>query len=107
LIDGRTAYSCLLLAIECQDVEITTIEGLLDGGRLDPIQEAFIDHDGLQCGFCTPGQVLAVKALLDEVPNPSQDQIRKAISGNLCRCGTYPKIVAAATAAAATGRQED
>ena len=106
LVDGQTAYSCLMLAIECQDAEITTIEGLLEAGQLHPIQQAFIDQDASQCGFCTPGQVLAVKALLDEVPDPSEDQIRDAISGNLCRCGTYPKIVAAASAAAAAGHRE-
>lgn len=100
LVDGHTAYSCLMLAIECQGREITTIEGMMDGAQLHPIQKAFIEHDGYQCGFCTPGQVLAVKALLDEVPDPSQEQVSEALSGNLCRCGAYPKIVRAATAAA-------
>jgi aerobic-type carbon monoxide dehydrogenase small subunit (CoxS/CutS family) len=103
LVDGQTAYSCLMLAIECQNREIVTIEGIMDGDQLHPIQKAFIEHDGYQCGFCTPGQVLAVKALLDKVPHPSEEQVRQAISGNLCRCGAYPKIIRAAMAAAETG----
>jgi aerobic-type carbon monoxide dehydrogenase small subunit (CoxS/CutS family) len=103
LVDGQTAYSCLMLAIECQDREIVTIEGIMDGDQLHPIQKAFIEHDGYQCGFCTPGQVLAVKALLDEVPHPSEEQVKQAISGNLCRCGAYPKIIRAVMAAAETG----
>jgi xanthine dehydrogenase YagT iron-sulfur-binding subunit len=103
LVDGQTAYSCLMLAIECQDREIVTIEGIMDGDQLHPIQKAFIEHDGYQCGFCTSGQVLAVKALLDKVPHPSEEQVRQAISGNLCRCGAYPKIIRAAMAAAETG----
>jgi xanthine dehydrogenase YagT iron-sulfur-binding subunit len=103
LVDGQTAYSCLMLAIECQNREIVTIEGIMDGDQLHPIQKAFIEHDGYQCGFCTPGQVLAVKTLLDEVPHPSEEQVRQAISGNLCRCGAYPKIIRAVMAAAETG----
>lgn len=103
LINGQTAYSCLMLAIECQDREIVTIEGIMDADQLHPIQKAFIEHDGYQCGFCTPGQVLAVKALLDKMPHPSEEQVRQAISGNLCRCGAYPKIIRAAMAAAETG----
>jgi aerobic-type carbon monoxide dehydrogenase small subunit (CoxS/CutS family) len=99
LMDGQPAYSCMLLAIECQGSSITTIEGLSDGDTPHPVQQALIQHDGLQCGFCTPGQVLSVKALLDRVPQPTPDQVRRAISGNLCRCGAYPKIVAAALAA--------
>lgn len=102
LVDGQTAYSCLMLAIEVQDREIMTIEGIMDGDQLHPIQKAFIEHDGYQCGFCTPGQVLAVKALLDRVPHPSEEDVRQAISGDLCRCGAYPKIIRAALAAAET-----
>jgi xanthine dehydrogenase YagT iron-sulfur-binding subunit len=101
IIDGDTAYSCMLLAVECQGRPITTIEGILDGNELHPVQKAFIEHDGYQCGYCTPGQVLSVKALLDRVPHPTEAQIKRAISGNLCRCGAYPKIVRAAAAAAA------
>src|SRR5215467_1122936 len=101
LLDGEAVYSCLLLAVECQGREITTIEGLERDGVLDPIQQAFIEHDALQCGFCTPGQVLALKALLARNPHPSDEEIDRGMSGNLCRCGAYPKIRAAARALAA------
>jgi aerobic-type carbon monoxide dehydrogenase small subunit (CoxS/CutS family) len=103
LLDGEAIYSCLALAVECQGRAITTIEGLTRGDTLDPIQQAFIAHDALQCGFCTPGQVLAMKALLDRNPHPADEEIDRAMSGNLCRCGAYPKIRAAARALA---RQE-
>ena len=103
LLDGEAIYSCLALAVECQGRAITTIEGLTQGDALDPIQQAFIAHDALQCGFCTPGQVLAMKALLDRNPHPDDEEIDRAMSGNLCRCGAYPKIRAAARALA---RQE-
>ena len=100
LLDGEAVYSCLLLAIECQGRAITTIEGLAHDDELDPIQQAFIDHDALQCGFCTPGQVLALKSLLLRNAQPSDEEIERAMSGNLCRCGAYPKILAAARALA-------
>ncbi len=100
LLDGEAIYSCLALAVECQGRAITTIEGLTQGDALDPIQQAFIAHDALQCGFCTPGQVLAMKALLDRNPHPDDAEIDRAMSGNLCRCGAYPKIRAAARALA-------
>jgi xanthine dehydrogenase YagT iron-sulfur-binding subunit len=100
LLDGEAIYSCLTLAVECQGRAITTIEGLTQGDALDPIQQAFIAHDALQCGFCTPGQVLALKALLDRNPHPDDGEIERAMSGNLCRCGAYPKIRAAARALA-------
>ncbi len=103
LVDGEAIYSCLALAVECQGRAIITIEGLTQGDALDPIQQAFIAHDALQCGFCTPGQVLAMKALLDRNPHPDDEEIDRAMSGNLCRCGAYPKIRAAARARA---RQE-
>ncbi len=105
LLDGETAYSCMLLAIECQGREITTIEGLLEGQELHPVQKAFIEHDGYQCGFCTPGQVLSLKALLDRVPHPSEEQIKQALAGNICRCGAYPKILKAAAALAEPSRE--
>src|SRR5438309_4112364 len=94
----RTVYSCLTLAAACDGASVTTIEGL---GQLalHPLQEAFIAHDAVQCGFCTPGQILAAAALLDENPLPTEPDIRAALSGNLCRCGTYPKIVLAVEAA--------
>jgi len=102
-LDGEAIYSCLALAVECQGRAITTIEGLTQGDALDRVQQAFIAHDALQCGFCTPGQVLAMKALLDRNPHPDDEEIDRAMSGNLCRCGAYPKIRAAARALA---RQE-
>jgi aerobic-type carbon monoxide dehydrogenase small subunit (CoxS/CutS family) len=100
LIDGAPAYSCLTLTAACDGREIGTIEGLAHDGRLHPVQQAFIDHDALQCGFCTPGQILAAVALLDRRPHPTEDEVRRGMSGNLCRCGTYPKIVRAVLAAA-------
>jgi aerobic-type carbon monoxide dehydrogenase small subunit (CoxS/CutS family) len=96
LLDGEAVYSCLTLAVECQHQAITTIEGLARDDQLDPVQQAFIDHDALQCGFCTPGQVLALKSLLLRDPHPDDDAIERAMAGNLCRCGAYPKILAAA-----------
>ncbi len=101
LIEGEAVYSCLTLAVACEGRAITTIEGLSSSdGELDPVQSAFIAHDALQCGFCTPGQVLAMKALLARNPHPSDDEIARAMSGNLCRCGAYPKILAAGRALA-------
>lgn len=100
LLDGEAVYSCLLLAVECGGREITTIEGLAAGEELDSVQRAFIEHDALQCGFCTPGQVLAMRALLARNPHPSDDEIDHAMAGNLCRCGAYVKIRAAARALA-------
>ncbi len=100
LFDGKPVYSCLTLAIECEGHEIETIESLAKKGQLHPIQQAFIEQDALQCGFCTPGQILSIKALLDINPNPTPDDVKRAVSGNLCRCGAYPKIVQAALQAA-------
>ena len=92
----RTVYSCLTLAASCDGASVTTIEGLSSpGGALHPLQEAFVTHDAVQCGFCTPGQLMAAAALLAENPAPSDRDIAVAMSGNLCRCGTYPKIVRA------------
>jgi xanthine dehydrogenase YagT iron-sulfur-binding subunit len=95
-------YSCLTLAAACDASSVTTIEGLHMPGadRLHPLQRAFIAHDAVQCGFCTPGQLLAAVALLEENPSPNESDIRVAMSGNLCRCGTYPKIVLAIQEAA-------
>ena len=100
LLDGAPAYSCLTLSAACEGREVTTVEGLARDGKLHPLQQAFIDHDALQCGFCTPGQLLAGVALLDQEPHPSEDDVRRGMSGNLCRCGAYPKIVRAVLAAA-------
>ena len=93
LMDGRPVASCLVLAIDAQGKEILTIEGLSKGEKLHPIQEAFLKHGAIQCGFCTPGMVMSAKALLDENLEPTTTEIRKAISGNLCRCTGYQHIV--------------
>jgi len=100
LVDGEPVNSCLVLAVQAQDAEITTIEGLAHGHRLHPIQEAFVELGGIQCGFCTPGMILSSKALLDRNPEPNPDEIRTALSGNLCRCTGYQKIVEAVEDAA-------
>lgn len=100
LVDGRLAYSCLVLTESCQGRKVTTVEGLAQGGTLAPLQQAFIEHDAAQCGYCTPGQLIAASHLLDRNPSPTEAEIREAMSGNLCRCGTYPKIIAAIQAAA-------
>ena len=99
-LDGTPVYSCMTLAIEAQRREITTIEGLAKGGELTPVQKAFVNCDGLQCGFCTPGFVMSVSALLKQNPKPTEEDVRKACAGNLCRCGTYPRVFAAALEAA-------
>ena len=95
LLDGKAVNSCLVLAVDCHNREITTIEGLSDGKKLHKLQEAFVKKGAIQCGFCTPGMILSSKALLDENPNPSEQEIRRAIAGNLCRCTGYAKIVEA------------
>ena len=106
LIDGKPRYSCMTLAVEAEGHAITTIEGLLDGGKLGPVQQAFAEADAFQCGFCTPGQVMAVEGLLRKDPNPTIDQIRTGVSGNLCRCGIYKNIFNAATKASELRRQK-
>lgn len=103
IMDGRAVNSCLVLAAEADGKQITTIEGLVDGDKLHPIQQAFVDHGGLQCGFCTPGMIMSAKALLDENPTPSEEEIRKAIAGNLCRCTGYTKIIESIKAAKNNG----
>ena len=100
LLDGEAVYACLLLAVECEGRAITTIEGLAQGDELDPVQRAFVEADAYQCGFCTPGQVMSLRALLDETPEPSDEQIMRAVSGNLCRCGAYRHILEAGRIAA-------
>ena len=92
LVDGKLAASCMMLAVDAEGAEITTIEGLANGDELDPVQDAFIKHDALQCGFCTPGLIMASRALLNENPKPTMGEIRQGLSGNLCRCGTYTNI---------------
>lgn len=96
LFDGLPIYSCQKLAIEAQGHEITTVEGLARDGKLSPVQQAFVDKDALQCGYCTPGFVMSVTALLKQNPHPTADEIRHACAGNLCRCGTHPHIIQAA-----------
>jgi len=100
IIDGRNMYSCSQLAVWMNGKEILTVEGLAKGDKLDPIQQAFIDHDGPQCGFCTSGQIMSGKALLMRNPSPTEAQARRALSGNLCRCGNYNREVEAVLAAA-------
>ena len=95
LLDGRVAHSCTVLAVLVAERKITTVEGLAQDGKLDPLQESFIEHNGFQCGFCTPGMILAGKALLMEKPNANEADVRRALDGNLCRCTGYQKIVAA------------
>jgi len=100
LLDGRAVNSCLILAGQCEGREITTIEGLTPEDGLNPLQQAFIDHGAVQCGFCTPGMIMSAQALLDHNPTPTEAEIRTAISGNLCRCTGYTQIVEAIQAVA-------
>ena len=95
LLEGKAVNACLILAVEVNGREILTIEGLAKGGVLHPLQQSFIDHWAIQCGFCTPGMILSAKALLDKNPHPGEDEIRRALAGNLCRCTGYAKIVKA------------
>lgn len=103
LLDGKAVYACSVLAIAAQGHQITTVEGLGDPERMHPVQKAFWDNDAQQCGFCTPGFVVATKAFLDRNPRPTPDQVRKGLCGNLCRCGTYVGVRAAALQAAGAG----
>jgi aerobic-type carbon monoxide dehydrogenase small subunit (CoxS/CutS family) len=100
LLDGAPIYSCSKLAIEAQGAAITTIEGLAQNGKLTNVQQAFADEDALMCGYCTPGFVMSVTALLKKNPHPTPDEVKRACSGNLCRCGTYPRVMQAALKAA-------
>lgn len=100
LLNGKAIRSCLLLAVEAEGKDIVTIEGLAEGQEMHPIQRAFVEHGAVQCGFCTPGMLLSGKALLDSNPSPTEEEIREAISGNLCRCTGYVKIVEAIMAMA-------
>ena len=100
ILDGKPVYSCSTLAIEAQGKKITTVEGLEQNGRLHPVQQAFVDNDAQQCGFCTPGFVVACKAFLDKYPNPTPEQVAKGLGGNTCRCGTYVGVKAAIAQAA-------
>ncbi len=105
LIDGRPVNSCLVLAPQADGTDVLTIEGIADGDRLHPIQQAFVDSGGVQCGFCTPGFIMSTYALLRDTPDPTDDEIRSALEGNLCRCTGYVKIVEAVQLAAARMRE--
>lgn len=100
LLDGQPVYSCMVFAARAEGKKITTIEGLAKNGKLHPIQEAFIKYGAVQCGYCTPGMILSAKTLLDQNPDPSEEEVKEAIAGNLCRCTGYVKIVEAILAAA-------
>ena len=100
IMDGKPVYSCTVLAIDAQGKAITTVEGLSQGEKLHPVQQAFIDNDAQQCGFCTPGFVVACKAFLDKNPNPTPEEVQRGLGGNLCRCGTYVGVRAAVAQAA-------
>jgi carbon-monoxide dehydrogenase small subunit len=100
IMNGKTVNSCLIPAVEANGQEILTIEGLSANDRLHPIQEAFVNHSGMQCGFCTPGMIMSAKALLDSNPDPTEAEIRESISGNFCRCTGYTKIIESINAAA-------
>ena len=105
LVDGKPILSCSTLAIAVREKNILTIEGLAEGATLHPIQKAFVDYGAIQCGFCTPGMILVTKVLLDENPNPTREEVKEAIVGNLCRCTGYVKIIDAVLAAAETVRK--
>jgi aerobic-type carbon monoxide dehydrogenase small subunit (CoxS/CutS family) len=100
IVDGRAVYACSLLAIRMEGKKILTVEGLKDGEKLHPVQKAFSEHGGYQCGFCTSGQMMAAKALLDRNSKPTVDEVRAGLAGNLCRCGAFPKIIESVLAAA-------
>ncbi|MGK2947077.1 MAG: (2Fe-2S)-binding protein [Acidimicrobiales bacterium] len=103
LVDGESVKSCTMLTVQADGQEVTTIEGLADGDQMHPVQEAFREHHGLQCGYCTPGMVMAAVSLLEEQPDPSEADVREGIEGNLCRCTGYHNIVKAVLAAASAG----
>jgi len=105
LLDGRSVRSCLMLAVQCGGREVTTVEGLAEGEKLNPLQQAFQDNHGLQCGFCTPGMLMTLTEFLRDHPDPSEAEVREVLSGNLCRCTGYQAIVAAALDAARRGRE--
>lgn len=105
MLDGKTVNSCLVLAVEAEGKEVLTIEGLASGQDLHPIQRAFIEHGAIQCGYCTPGMILSAKALLDKNPAPSEEEVKEAIGGNLCRCTGYIHIIDAILVAAEQGRR--
>jgi xanthine dehydrogenase YagT iron-sulfur-binding subunit len=100
LVNGKAVYSCHILALDVAGKNVVTVEGLMKGEELHPVQEAFIEHDGLQCGYCTPGQIMAAQAILMKNPKPDKDEIIEGMSGNICRCAAYPNILKSVVAAA-------
>jgi carbon-monoxide dehydrogenase small subunit len=104
LLNGEPVNSCMVLAVECNGMQVVTVEGLVKDGVLDPVQETIIEHGGVQCGFCTPGILISSRALIDRTPDPSDDEIREALVGNLCRCTGYLRIVDAVKEAASRQR---
>ncbi len=106
ILDGKAVKSCSILAMHANGKEVLTIEGLAEGGHLTPLQEAFLDHGAVQCGFCSPGMIMATKALLDENPNPTEEDVKMSIEGNLCRCTGYVDIVEAVLTAATKSNSE-
>lgn len=104
LVDGKAVNSCLTLAMQVRGKSITTIEGLASANGLHPLQEAFIQYGAIQCGFCTPGMILSAKALLDENPNPTEEEVKRSLAGNLCRCTGYTKIIETVMVVAKGGR---
>ncbi|HYK97679.1 MAG TPA: (2Fe-2S)-binding protein [Candidatus Acidoferrales bacterium] len=107
LVDGRAVYSCITLAIACEGRAVETIEGITSEGKLHPVQEAFIAHDAYQCGFCTPGQIMSIVGLLRTNGRPSEDDVKRAVAGNLCRCGAYTNIVKAGVSAGRSKKARD
>lgn len=105
LLDGKPVYSCSVLAVDAQGKKIETVESLAQGEQLHPLQQAFVEHDALMCGFCTPGFIMSLKALLDKAPQPTPQQVKEACAGNICRCGTYNRIFEAALAAVQSMRR--
>jgi xanthine dehydrogenase YagT iron-sulfur-binding subunit len=103
LMDGKNVYSCLVLAVDAVEKKLTTVEGLGTPEKMNAVQSAFVEHDGMMCGFCTPGFVTTISAYLKNHPNPSLAEVREACKGNFCRCGTYPRVFEAALAAAKAG----
>lgn len=106
LVDGKPINSCLMLAVEADGKEILTVEGLSDGTKLDDLQRSFIENGALQCGYCTPGMIMSAKALLNENPTPTEEEVKEAISGNLCRCTGYKKIIEAVMEVAQKNKQQ-
>lgn len=106
LLDANAACSCMVLAVDADGRDVRTIEGLAHGDTLHPVQQAFVDHDAVQCGFCTPGMVMSCVALTERIPAPTRDDVRGAISGHLCRCGTYPHVLAAMSALAVSRERQ-